>query len=144
MASGAKRSPVPSDEPKERLSEPEAAERLSEPGAASPSEGSESPAWLQYVLCTSAEAHRDMKNKASHSSDEPKHSLAAIKIEEFYGGSSVTVYAYRTWKKRVLATAMLYKLTDAELALMIYLQVKGLSKTMLDILEAEDLNARTA
>ena len=103
MASGAERSPVPSDEPKERLSEPEAAERLSEPGA-SPSEGSEIPAWLQYVtrhvLSASAEAHRDMENKVSPSSDEPKHNLATIKIENVNGDSSVTVYAYRTWKKR--------------------------------------------
>ena len=72
-------------------------------------------------MSASAEAHRDMENKVSHSSDEPKRNLATIKIENFNGGSSVTVYAYRTWKKRVLATARLYKLTDAELALVIYL-----------------------
>ena len=82
MASGAERSPVPSDEPEERLSEPGAAERLSEPGAVSPSEGSESPAWLQYVLCDSAEAHRDMENKVSHSSDELTRILATITIEK--------------------------------------------------------------
>ena len=83
-----------------------------------------------------------MENKVSHSSDELTRNLAAITIEEFYGGSGDTVYVYHTWKKRVLATAMLCKLTDAELALVICLQVKGHSKTMLDILETEDLEQK--
>ncbi len=42
----------------------------------------------------------------------------------------------------MLAKAMLCKLTDAVLALVIYSQVKGNSKTMLDILETENLKQK--
>jgi len=114
--------------------------------AASSADGSaesrSSPAWLQHVLRSLADAQRDLAGKVGNSGHEPRRNLAAIKLEEFTGGSGTTVHAYRTWKKSVQATARLYKLTDAELALVIYTQVKGKAKTMLDILEIQDLEGK--
>ena len=100
--------------------------------------GATSPAWLQHVLRTMADAHRDMALKVGVQ-NQNKRNLASVRIEEFNGGSGVSVHSYRMWKKSVLATSRLYKLTEQELALVIYTQVKGKAKNMLDIFEIDDL-----
>ena len=135
MATGAEQRLVPG-------SDDHGEDGLSEPGAAGSSGGLEaqSPAWLQHVLCALADGQRDLiASKSGHGRGDSKRNLAAVKIAEFSGGSGIAAYAYRTWKKSVQVTARLRKLTDAELALVIFTQVTGKAETMLDILEIVDL-----
>ena len=55
----------------------------------------------------------------------PSANLANIRLDEFSGGADVSARAYRMWKKSVFAKARLHKLTDSELALVIYTEVEG-------------------
>ena len=56
---------------------------------------------------------------------ERQRVLSTIKLDEFSGGQGVSAHQYRTWKKSVKITQELNGLTDNELALLIYSQVKG-------------------
>ena len=124
MVTGAEQRPVPG-------SDDHGEDGLSEPGAAGSSGGLEaqSPAWLQHVLRALADGQRELiASNSGHGSGDSKRNLSAVKIAEFSGGSGITAYAYGTWKKSVQATARLYKLTDAELALVIFTQVTGTAR----------------
>ena len=96
----------------------------------------ESPVWP--VLRAIAETQRDMAARLT-GGGEPKRNLANIRLDEFSGGADVSARAYRMWKKSVFAKARLHKLTDSELALVIYTEVKGKAKELLEILEISDL-----
>ena len=96
----------------------------------------ESPVWP--VLRAIAETQRDMAARLT-GGGESKRNLANIRLDEFSGGADVSARAYRMWKKSVYAKARLHKLTDSELALIIYTEVKGKAKELLEILEISDL-----
>ncbi len=50
-----------------------------------------------------------------------------------------TTHQYRSWRKQVLITQRWHGLSDPELALVMYTQVKGRAKQLLEILEVKDL-----
>ena len=114
---------------------PSAGERPGENEVDQPGDD-ESPVWP--VLRAIAETQRDMAARLN-GGGESKRNLANIRLDEFYGGTGVSARTYRMWKKSVLAKARLHRLTDSELALVIYTEVKGKAKELLEILEISDL-----
>jgi hypothetical protein len=70
---------------------------------------------------------------------KPKHGLATLRLDEFRSGRETTTHQYRSWRKQVLITQRLHGLSDPELALVMYTQVKGWAKQLLEILEVKDL-----
>ena len=95
------------------------------------------PAWLQPVLRILAETQLELATKSGDR--KSRTALASLKLEEFRGGRETTTHKYRAWKKQTVITQELYGLTDAELALTIYSQVRGRAKQLLEVLEVSDL-----
>ena len=95
------------------------------------------PKWLQSVLRMMAETHREILSRSA--ATKPKHGLATLRLDEFRGGRETTTHQYRSWRKQVLITQRLHGLSDPELALVMYTQVKGRAKQLLEILEVKDL-----
>ena len=101
---------------------------------------------MQKLLQSMAETQNLMAKvlvtkSESYTGPDRKKFLTSVKLEEFSGGRAVTAKAYRTWKRSVEAVRVLHGLTEPELALLIYLSVKGDAKMCLDVLEIEDLQA---
>ena len=96
------------------------------------------PVWLQPIIQILAETQLELATKGG-SGGKPRGVLASLKLEEFRGGRETTTRQYRAWKKQTVITQKLYGLTDAELALIIYTQVRGRAKQLLEILEVTDL-----
>ena len=61
-----------------------------------------------------------LRRRAAAGGDRPRSSLGTVKIEEFYGDRA----RYIKWKKAIEAQAELYRLEDAELAMLVYLSTK--------------------
>ena len=97
----------------------------------------DAPAWLQPIIRILAETQLELATKGS--GHKPCGALATLKLEEFRGGRETTTHQYRAWKKQTMITQKLYGLSDAELALIIYTQVRGRAKQLLEILEVADL-----
>ena len=93
--------------------------------------------WLQPVLRILAETQLALATKETDR--KPRTALASVKLEEFRGGRETTTHQYRAWKKQTVITQELYGLTDAELALTIYSQIRGRAKQLLEVLEVSDL-----
>ena len=111
----------------------------SEP-AASGGGGAGEPSWLGPVLRMLAETQRELVSRAGPTGPmKPKTALASLKLEEFRGGRETTTHQYRSWRKQVLIVQRLYGLSDPEMALLIYTQVKGRAKQLLEVLEVTDL-----
>ena len=97
----------------------------------------ETPSWLQPILRIMAQTQHELaSNKGSV---KPRTALATLKLEEFRGGRETTTRQYREWRKQVLITQRLHGLTDTETAFIIYNQVKGRAKQLLEVLEVTDL-----
>ena len=97
----------------------------------------ETPSWLQPILRILAETQHELATKVG--SVKPRAALATLRLEEFRGGRETTTHQYRAWRKQMQITQRLYGLPDAELALIIYTQVKGRAKHLLEVLEVTDL-----
>ena len=69
--------------------------------------------------------------------------LVSVKLPEFDGNPSTTVQKYRSWRKSVLTIRELNQLNDKELALMVFSQVPGSAKMLLETLEVTDVAAPT-
>ena len=61
-----------------------------------------------------------LRRRAAAGGDRPRSSLGTVKIDEFYGDRA----RYVKWKKAIEAQAELYRLEDAELAMLVYLSTK--------------------
>ena len=85
------------------------------------------PKWLQPILQMMAETHRELANRGG--ATKPKHGLATLRLDEFRGGRETTTHQYRSWRKQVLITQRLHGLSDPELALVMYTQVKGRARS---------------
>ena len=114
-------------------------------GTVSSSEKSPEPDLGMKKLLQSMAETQTLMAKVLASKTEPstgperKKFLASVKLDEFSGGRSTTAKAYRAWKRSVEAIRVLHGLTESELAILIYLSVKGDAKMCLDVLEVEDL-----
>ena len=91
------------------------------------------------ILRIMAETQRSMAQRMVGPGGGRSKVLSTIKLEEFTGGSGTSAYQYRTWKKETLITQDLNGISDSELAIVIYKQVKGKAKQLLSILELSDL-----
>ena len=68
--------------------------------------------------------------------------ISNTRLAEFHGGRSVTSYEYNQWKMYVAVAKEVYQLSNTEIALLIYTQVRGEANHLLQILEIEDLRHR--
>ena len=108
--------------------------------------GSDVGSWLPQVLSMMAKTQRDLaapKTGSGGPKEEHKNNLASIKIEEFCGEKGTSAYAYRQWKKSVEVTKRLHSLSDQDLAMIMYTQLKGTAKKRVEILELQDLERDT-
>ena len=113
-----------------------------EPSEAQPL-GSDVNTWLPGMLSMMAETQRDLARKTSggghNSESEKKNNFGNVKIEGFYGDKGTSAYSYRHWKKSVEVTKKLHSLSDQDLAMIMYTQLKGMAKKRVEILELQDL-----
>ena len=65
-----------------------------------------------------------------------KPNIGSVKIEAFSDGKGEK---YRRWRKAVEAAQILYELEDGELALLIYLAVKGAARECLELLTIPEI-----
>ena len=103
--------------------------------------GSDVKSWLPGVLSMMAKTQRDLAAQRAGGGgprEEHKKNLASIKIEEFCGDKGTSAYAYRQWKKSVEVTKRLHSLSDQDLAMIMYAQLKGTAKKRVEILELQD------
>jgi len=99
------------------------------------------PAWLPPVLRMMAETQRSLQERIVQVPQNRQRMISNVKLEEFHGGRTVSSYQYRQWKKSVEVARKLYDLSDSELALVIYTQVKGKAKQLLEVLELSEMVA---
>ena len=108
--------------------------RLGLDGAGEPRAGE--PRWLPPVLRMMADTQSELANRLT---TKLQTVLAELKLEEFRGGRETTTHQHRNWRNRVQITQRLHGLSDSEMALTIYTQVKGRAKQLLEVLEVTDL-----
>ena len=75
--------------------------------------GSQKDEWLQGILRTLADTTRALAAAQAPKGDgKGRRNLQKIKIDDFFGGPTVTPLQYRMWKKHVFAVKRLHGLTD--------------------------------
>ena len=95
---------------------------------------------MAAVLRVLAETQRELAR--SHSDNGPRRTrslLSQVKLPEFDGATTTTTRRYREWRKGVEIVQNLNQLTNAELAAIVFSQVTGRAKTLIEIMEPEDL-----
>ena len=64
--------------------------------------------------------------------------LASVKIPPFEGAQGTTVRQYREWRKELAIVQELNGLTDREVAMLLFSQLKGRSKHLIEVLGKDD------
>ena len=82
-----------------------------------------------------SELREMLKDQVRKTQDRNRPALSQIKIETFSGNR----LKYRDWKKTLDAQRALYKLSDEELAILIYLSTSGEARDVLNQLEVQDM-----
>ena len=99
----------------------------------------EDPTSMQTVLRLIAETQKMMMSTQSTGQPIQKaRILATVKIPEFDGSQMTTVRRYREWRKAVDIIRQLNGLSAKELAMLIYSQVTGRAKQLIEVIEAKD------
>ena len=94
--------------------------------AAASSDGSANTDEVRQLL------QKSMKRQAA---DRGRPNLTSVKLDQFRGNRT----AYKDWKKTLKAQQALYKLTEEELAVLVYLNTAGEARDIVNQLEIEDL-----
>ena len=79
-----------------------------------------------------------MLRQSSHGGAPKARILASVKIPYFDGSQSTTVRQYREWRKEIAVIKELNGLTDRELVVLLFRQLKGRAKELIEIIEFED------
>ena len=98
-------------------------------GSATPSEGSAQTSVLRDLLT------RNVKKTSGGDRGGGKSVVSSIKVETFKGSRS----HYRDWKKTLQVQRGLYKLSDPEMAALVYLSTAGEPRDIVNQLEIEEL-----
>ena len=109
------------------------------------STGTENGPSLNAVLRVMAETQRKMlllhaQNERDGGPKRNRLLLSQVKLPEFNGSVSTTTRQYREWRKAVSIIKQLNSFTDKELTLIVFSQVTGRAKELIEILEPEDLD----
>ena len=109
-----------------------------------PDEGDDgpTPGWIPNAIRMLARTQRAMASRRHKDEDDNglrSRTISNIRLDEFHGGRSVTPYEYNQWKKSVAVSKELYKLSNTEIAFLIYTQVRGEPTRLLQILDNDDL-----
>ena len=106
----------------------------------------ENPPDLNAVLRVMAEMQRELlrMQRDGGGPRKSRFALSQIKIPDFDGHERTSTRQYREWKKSLEIIQVLNQLTDQELALLIFSQVKGRAKNLIEIMEPEDLRKSDA
>ena len=100
-------------------------------GAASPSGDKEDLAFALRTIAETLKSQADLQKKVVEkwtSNEARSKTLSTIRIPPFDGHPSITVKAYRDWKKDITTLKILNKLIDEELALVLYTSFTGRTK----------------
>ena len=111
-----------------------------------PQDAAASPAAMTAILKLIAETQRDMQKQRKPIGDDLNHrnrTLASVKLPEFSGGHTVSVAAYREFRKEIEIKRKLYDLSSPELTMLLYTQVAGKAKKALRLLKMNDLGKET-
>ena len=87
---------------------------------------------IQAVLRILAETQRMMAQNQQGSIQKARI-LANVRILDFDGSETTTVRQYREWRKNVGIIKRLNILNDKELAMLLYSQVKGRAKQLIEV-----------
>ena len=94
---------------------------------------------INAILRILAETQQQMLRHTTTQSSAPKaRILASVKIPYFDGAQSTTVRHYREWRKEVAVIKELNGLTDREVAMLLFSQLKGRAKELIEIIEFAD------
>ena len=92
------------------------------------------------VLRISAETRRDLALWRGRDGKANKVRVqSSVKLPEPEGNTNTSVRKYREWRKGVDNVKYLNELTDTEFAMLRYSQRKGRPKSLLEVIEPEDL-----
>merc|ERR1711965_746951 len=95
---------------------------------------------LHAVLRVMAETQRDLlRLQRDGGPRKSRLLLSQVKLPDFDGNEKTSTKRYREWKKSLDIIQNLNQLTDQELALLIFSQVSGRAKSLIEIMEPEDL-----
>ena len=93
---------------------------------------------LNAVLRLIAETQKMMLTSQSTGGVQKARILATVKIPDIDGSQTTTVRRYREWRKAVDIIRQLNGLSPKELAMLIYSQVSGRAKQLVEVIEAKD------
>ena len=74
----------------------------------------------------------------------PEAALRTAQLPEFDGSVSTTTRRYREWRKGLEVLRTMNELKDTELAMLVYSQVTGRAKTLIELIEPEELKSSQA
>ena len=95
---------------------------------------------VMAVLRIMAETQRDLARSRSGDGKANKvRVLSNIRIPEFDGGINTSIRKYREWRKRVEIIQHLNDLKKTELAMLLYSQLTGRPKRLVEVIDPEDL-----
>ena len=83
-------------------------------------------------MCLSAATGGGQQNKS--------RILAQVKIPAFDGHEGTTVRKYKEWRRELEIVQILNRLTEEELAMLLYTQVTGRAKQLIEVLKDRDFN----
>ena len=92
---------------------------------------------IQAVLRILAETQRLMAQNQLGAIQKARI-LANVRIPDFDGSENTTVRQYREWRKSVDIIKRLNNLNDKELAMLVYSQVRGRAKHLIEVLDDGD------
>ena len=96
------------------------------------------------IMRVLAETQRDLARSRGGDKANKVRVLSNIKIPEFEGGVNTSVRRYREWRKRLDIIQDLSDLTNSEMAMLLYSQLTGRPKMLIEVISPEDLRDGTA
>ena len=107
------------------------------------------PPDLHAVLLVMAETQRELLalHRDRGGDSGPRRArllLSQVKLPEFDGAVGTSTKKYREWRKAVEVIRSLNQLSDVELGLIIFSQVTGRAKELIEVLDSADLRREDA
>ena len=99
---------------------------------------------MMNIMRVLAETQRDLARSRGGDKANKVRVLSNIKIPEFEGGVSTSVRRYSEWRTKFDIIQDLSDLTNSEMAVLLYSQVTGRPKMLIEVISPEDLRDGTA
>ena len=92
----------------------------------------------QKILTQMLERNPNIRQNGENFNGPKARILAVVKIPPFDGATTTTARQYKEWRKSVALTKQLNGLEDRDIALLLFGQLTGRAKELIEILELED------